>query len=186
MENIPPTLYIAAGAIVAALISGLLSFINLTITKDQKTSEFRQEWINSLREEVSELIGLLTKMTTSWSFSKKNGKEGPVFILENIDTIKHIDNLIAQIKLRLNPIEHKTYIDSLDKLEGAISCPIKLSDEHTVNELQNELVKDTQQILRDEWLIVKTGEPSYIKIKRYIRNGFRGLLLLLILLVIVA
>lgn len=186
MENIPPTIYIAAGAIVAALISGLLSFINLTIAKDQKISEFRQEWINSLREEVSELVGLLTKMTTSWTFSKSEGKTGPNFILENIDTIKHIDNLIAQITLRLNPIEHKAYIDSIDKLQEAVSCPTKLGDETTINELQKKLVKDTQQILRDEWLIVKTGEPSYIKIKSYIRGGFWGLFLLLVLLVIVA
>ncbi|MEM4379495.1 MAG: hypothetical protein QXL01_02260 [Thermoplasmatales archaeon] len=40
------TILIAFGAIVAALIAATVSFTSLIISKEQKTSEFRQEWIN--------------------------------------------------------------------------------------------------------------------------------------------
>ena len=44
--DIPSPAYVAIGAIFAAIIAGGISFIIAVISKDQKTSEFRQEWIN--------------------------------------------------------------------------------------------------------------------------------------------
>ena len=188
MENIPPTIYIAVGAIVAALISGFLSFINLTISKDHKVSEFRQDWINSLREEVSNLIGLLTKMKTSLLFTDaQNGNtKERTFVQNNLDTIEKIEALASKITLRLNPIEHVSYIKLIEELDGIISCPEELLNSDKVENFHKKLVVDTQEILRDEWLIVKTGEASYIKIKRNITIGFKVCLLLLVLVAIVA
>ena len=42
--------------VVAALIAALISFVNLTLSKEQKTSEFRQAWIDGLREELATLF----------------------------------------------------------------------------------------------------------------------------------
>jgi hypothetical protein len=47
---------IAIGAIAAALIAGLIFLLSLVISKEQKISDFRQEWINSLRSEIAALI----------------------------------------------------------------------------------------------------------------------------------
>lgn len=47
---------IAIGAIAAALIAGLVSLLGLIISKEQKTSEFRQAWIDALRKELSAVI----------------------------------------------------------------------------------------------------------------------------------
>lgn len=42
--QLPSTaLVAAAGAIVAAFITGAVSFVNIVISKDQKISEFRQK-----------------------------------------------------------------------------------------------------------------------------------------------
>lgn len=46
----------AIGAIAAASIAGLLAFLSLIIAKENKTSEFRQAWIDSLRLDLSKLI----------------------------------------------------------------------------------------------------------------------------------
>ena len=46
----------AIGAIAAASIAGLLAFLGLIIAKENKTSEFRQAWIDSLRLDLSKLI----------------------------------------------------------------------------------------------------------------------------------
>jgi hypothetical protein len=41
---------VAIGAISAAIITGLLSLVGLIISKENKTSEFRQQWIDSFRK----------------------------------------------------------------------------------------------------------------------------------------
>lgn len=40
---------VAIGGVVTALVAGAFSFVNLTLNKEQKTSEFRQAWIDGLR-----------------------------------------------------------------------------------------------------------------------------------------
>ena len=40
----------------AAVITSILSVLGLVISKEQKTSEFRQQWIHSLRSEVAPLL----------------------------------------------------------------------------------------------------------------------------------
>jgi hypothetical protein len=54
--DIPP---LALGVIIAAVITGFISFAGLILAKEQKTSEFRQSWIDSLREEMSEYLAQL-------------------------------------------------------------------------------------------------------------------------------
>ena len=39
--------------VVAALITALIAYINLTLSKEQKTSEFRQAWIDGLRNDLA-------------------------------------------------------------------------------------------------------------------------------------
>jgi hypothetical protein len=39
--------------VVAALITAVISFVNLTLSKEQKTSEFRQAWIDGLRGDLA-------------------------------------------------------------------------------------------------------------------------------------
>ena len=49
MDQIPS---VAVGAVVAALIAGTVSLLGLIISKEQKTSEFRQAWIDALRNDL--------------------------------------------------------------------------------------------------------------------------------------
>jgi hypothetical protein len=46
------------GPIVAAVIAGAVAFLASVFSKEQKTSEFRQAWIDSLRNDLSELISI--------------------------------------------------------------------------------------------------------------------------------
>ncbi len=45
-----------AGTIIAAVIAAVISLLGLIISKENKVSEFRQAWIDSLREEVAAII----------------------------------------------------------------------------------------------------------------------------------
>jgi hypothetical protein len=42
--------------LLVAMIAGAFSLLGLVISKEQKVSEFRQTWIDALREDISELI----------------------------------------------------------------------------------------------------------------------------------
>lgn len=43
---------LSVGAVGAAMIAAFVSFLGLIIGKEQKTSEFRQAWIDALRSEL--------------------------------------------------------------------------------------------------------------------------------------
>lgn len=52
------------GVMFAAIVGGFFSFISLISSKEQKVSEFRQEWINSLRNSVSLYVSSLYYLST--------------------------------------------------------------------------------------------------------------------------
>ncbi|WP_157174385.1 hypothetical protein [Thiocystis violascens] len=64
MDALPGQLFIAAGAIIAALITGAFSYFNLVRSKDAKVSEFCQEWIDALRTEISIYVSRTQALTT--------------------------------------------------------------------------------------------------------------------------
>lgn len=52
-------IYIYFGTIVAAMITGIVAYITLVVNKENSISSFRQDWINSLRGEISTFISLI-------------------------------------------------------------------------------------------------------------------------------
>ena len=63
MDTLPGQLFVAVGAIIAALIAGAFSYFNLVSSKEAKVSEFRQEWINALRSEISMYVSCIQTAT---------------------------------------------------------------------------------------------------------------------------
>lgn len=51
--GIPPD---SIGAIVGALIVAVISLVSLLIAKDQNITEFRQAWIDRLRNDVADFL----------------------------------------------------------------------------------------------------------------------------------
>lgn len=51
--ELPAQAIAAIATVVASLIAAAISFVNLTLNKEQKTSDFRQAWIDGLREDLS-------------------------------------------------------------------------------------------------------------------------------------
>ncbi|SDO15212.1 hypothetical protein [Vreelandella arcis] len=168
MENLPVTVYVALGAIAAAFISGFWSLVNLIISKDQKVSEFRQSWIDSLRQEVSEFSGSLLSLNTSWLyFSATHGGEdvGNEFVRQNVERINKIESQRTSIFLRLNPNEHTELISQLEDLERMYTSPNSLQS-GSFNTALEHFVEEVQKELKKEWERVKSGEKSF----RYTRN----------------
>lgn len=160
------TIFIAIGAIVAALITGVFSFVSLVTTKEQKTSEFRQEWIDSLREDISQFLALaytLAKTVESASLGlvNKPGRPSRVrgFLEQNRSDWIALVNLYRRIVLRLNPDEHATLIATVRELYDLFDEPYV--DVRRIMDLQDAITRESQSILKAEWERVKAGEPVF-------------------------
>lgn len=55
-ETIPAQAVIAIATVVATLITGVIAIVNLTLSKEQKVSDFRQSWIDGLRDDLSKFL----------------------------------------------------------------------------------------------------------------------------------
>lgn len=176
MENVPETAFVAIGVISAALISGFWSLISLVIAKDQKVSEFRQAWVNSLRQEISDYLGQLQALSTSWAYFSEGqlgGDHGKKFIKENLERIGKVESQKTRIYLRLNPKEHVDMLTILDDLERMSSSLRSLGGDSFVQGC-TKLQVESQRILKCEWERVKMGEKSF----RYLRNVSFGVVIL--------
>jgi hypothetical protein len=47
-------------AIIAAIVAGLFSLLGLLIAKENKISDFRQAWLDSLRNEIADFASAVT------------------------------------------------------------------------------------------------------------------------------
>ena len=157
------------GAIGAAVITGLLSLVGLIISKENKTSEFRQQWIDGFREELSDLIGrieviLLHGRLLHFEVNKKHGGVITPELLNDCmekikDEVKEAHSLHRKLLLRLNPNEHQNIRKIMDDIATAL-CK-NMPEEEEVSALLNKLVETTQMELKKEWTRVKTGEPVF-------------------------
>jgi len=170
--EIPATVYIALGAIAAAFITGAFSFVNLVISKDQKTSEFRQEWINRLREDISAFTSQVESVSAMYDFVLRNNpdisqspKEQQKFVNSISANLREIANMHHRIKLRLNPEEHKSLIALVSEINGLFSDIKAISDVERVESLITNLIKESQIILKREWKRVKRGEIGFVLTK---------------------
>ncbi|RGP40431.1 hypothetical protein BPTFM16_00716 [Altererythrobacter insulae] len=152
------------GAIGAALIAAVVSLIGLILGKEQKTSEFRQEWINKLREEIASYVTNVSAISDQVKFEFKDRNEklkhlSPFYV--------EINSAANSIKLRLNPDENdaKAVLEVMDEIETASQDDDTFTSEE-IRDLENKLISRSQKLLKSEWRRVKAGETAF-KIAKY-------------------
>lgn len=168
-EQIPPTIFVAAGTIAAALISGTIAFLNLIISKEQAVSEFRQRWIDALREEIADFLSAANSISvhSQVAFAKRESKEVPLEeALEPLhDPLGRLYATYHRIMLRLNPEEHKELSVRINVLENAMSNPKVLVEPTTLGYMLADVNTEAQSMLKMEWTRVKRGEATYRVVK---------------------
>ena len=159
--DIPP---IALGVIIAAVITGFISFAGLILAKEQKTSEFRQSWIDSLREEMSEYLAQLGVLVLAHELLMKRKTEVTnsdiAEVAKNVrSNILEVIKLKAKLRLRLNPSDHAYLIQQLHEIHEFVDS---VDTNHAeFQPLEDALIKSTQKILEGEWHRVKRGEHPF-------------------------
>jgi hypothetical protein len=173
--DMPPSLLIPIGAVLAASITAVVSFVSLIISKEQKISEFRQTWIDGLRAEISEFASCARRLSSErfpldlkaigGSFSANIEAENAEILRPDPFHEQRLDMAQAYyaVRLRLNPKEsdHNAILDGMDAVylvlntEGHASC-----FERTVEALDG-LSRVAQSVLKREWGRVTVGEQNY-------------------------
>lgn len=149
-------------ALAVALIAGVVSLVISILSKDQKTSEFRQAWIDGLREDVSRLMAhLLVFQTASEIVNERSRTEIQQYLISQQGDFISAYTLIARVKLRLNPNEHTELLTLLD---AEVHGP-----EFDLSTHVKSIGSAAQVILKDEWERVKRGESSFVWLKRISR-----------------
>ena len=169
MNNIPPEVFIAVGTIAAAMISGTIAFLNLIISKEQTVSEFRQKWIEALREDLADFLSASISISVHRQLlEKKTDSSGKISLVNTDPVIPEINRAYStyhRIVLRLNPKEHKKLTKYINDLEKALSNPKVIAVPSKCNEIIGLVNSESQIILKREWLRVKRGEIAYRAVK---------------------
>lgn len=165
--TIPKEAWPLVGAICAAIIGGAASFIVTMLSKEQKTSEFRQAWIDGLREDLANFGAVHSGIIGRILFWVDKGQELQAVLEKSItadrDTFEKIDIARLRILLRLNPAEHGRLIKRLNDVYAAASVEEleKASPRRSHGLLIEAFVEESQKVLKAEWRRVKRGEMTF-------------------------
>jgi hypothetical protein len=162
-------LFSLLGVIVAALVAGYFNLMALINAKEQKTSEFRQNWIDALRKDISELVAAIFYISYYTQTNKnKGGSETPKDLEE---AHKRYVSAYSSIALRVNPSESNPTLKLIN--DNFLNSLQKVLDEFNNRNYSaaasntSEVLERARPLLKEEWKRVKTGEEQYRKIKKY-------------------
>lgn len=174
-DPVPSNVFVAIATVVAAVIAGLISVVTLTLTKEQKTSDFRQAWIDNLRQDLAEFLAAARAMArVSEELAVFGAKYADMpFAIPPIKVaeIRHsVGVVFYRVKLRLNAdeAEHKELLRLLNRAVEEQNRQLKSQNFDANNVLQAiETAADyARPVLKAEWTRVKQGEPQF----RLVRN----------------
>lgn len=194
--DIPLPLLVPIGAVLAACITGAISFVSLVTSKEQKISEFRQAWIDAFRSELADfssqarrvslqhipvnLKALTTPLLEQMEIADREAEKPDPFH----ENRQRMAQAYYALRLRLNPEEadHKQLMTHLDNVYELLNSR---SDRYgkCVAELDN-LAKVAQMVLKREWVRVKDGEGSFRSAVRAAKGVALVLALVLVVLIV--
>jgi len=159
----------------ASIVGGFFSLVSLVSSKEQKVSEFRQEWINRLREDLSVFFSSARALCRTMQETRSpNTADDDIqdfkFGKEKIGHMRLAGaEALYRVKLRLNKNEpnHKE-LQHLLETSIEIQNRINIDKGRDYTEALDAIERGSdysQDILKSEWERVKNGEPTYRRFK---------------------
>lgn len=175
-SGIPVPIFAALGALLAALVTGFFSFLNMVSAKENKVSEFRLAWIDGMRDEVADYTCAVQELLRLEESRVSQGQSAvdSDWLESSRAAYNSAVTSLTKIQLRLNP-------NQLDKdstsLEAQLMAAIRESRTHfNAADFENalkscELIRlKAALLLKDTWNLVKLGENGYRRIRLYAQN----------------
>jgi hypothetical protein len=177
MPEVPVNTLIPAGVIIASAIAGVFSFITLILSKEQKVSEFRQKWIETLRDDISDFLGNIVVLV-DMKQRNRSARVANVNLVFTAGEIKDcqaaVSSSLTRIFLKLNPDDNNQNIKALIKHLDEIKSYTRSAKWDEINEKIDLVREDSQKLLKQEWDRVKKGEPAFVWAKRFALSTFLG------------
>lgn len=175
MNTFPIQALIPIGVITAALIAGFFSLLNLIVSKEQKVSEFRQQWIDSLRQELADHIAATVSLSSIYENDEHLDKE----MAKTANEVRaRVTATFTSIKLRINPEDSDKKIQEMNaEVLRLLEKGRVLFNESKWKEARlncNNITKASIPMLKEEWKRVKKGESVYVWSK-YVAIGLFAL-----------
>lgn len=161
--TLTPALIAAFATLFAAGVAATVSLVVSVLSKEQKTSEFRQQWIDSLRADISEFVGEIALLYGYADMVDSEKEIADVVAYEQrYANMVRARGLAIRIELRLNPAEHGTLLSAMMALRHERVLKSMKERERCVD----TLIAESQRLLKTEWARVKLGEPAFVWTKR--------------------
>lgn len=154
---------ISIGAVGAALIAGTVSLLGLIISKEQKTSEFRQAWVDALRSEIISYLSSFNAIADAVQ----------VKYTDHAEKVKALAPLYSKlneasfaITLRVNPDEghSKAVLACMKKFMQLAANDSSMTPDN-IRPIEFDLLKSSKDLLKYEWKRVKRGELTFVMTK---------------------
>ena len=162
--------YPASGLAIAAILVGAAGFLPALLAKEQKVSQLRQAWIDSLREDLAEFIvtmQVVLELTRVRQAAQGEQKAMEHFLSAQAELRKALA-LYYRIRLRLNPRDHKELLDGLTEVANLFSGKREWGEafaESNIGRIFEGVLDASQGVLKGEWRRVKRGEPLFAVVK---------------------
>jgi hypothetical protein len=167
----------ALAAVGAAFITASVSFVNLTLSKELKTSEFRQAWIDGLREDLAKFFGAARSFARAIEVSRVVGpdynEQGALHLTkEKVSDLRYqAAESFSKIKLRLNPAEEE-HKELVRLLRNAIDVQNAMLQNGSDDAQETIAAIDAANeyarlVLKKEWGRVKAGEVPFRIARNY-------------------
>ena len=150
--------------LVAAFVGALALFATASVSHSSKISEFRQAWINDLRKDISDFIGVAEQWFRKWdelNDLRSHDEKSARIPQESIPLSNEARVILNRIKMRFNPRANKYKLqdDAFLMLLNSLLDPGKLAPpdfDTSWRRLADDAVEKAREILKREWEVTKT------------------------------
>jgi hypothetical protein len=150
-----------SGTILTSVIGASAATIGIVVTKDSKISEFRQQWIDALRADVSKLCSVsLALYHANVKYSLQDRIRG--LELRNSDIlVDEANDLSNRIQLRLDPKKPKQVqlVNATKRLTSL--CSLAREGFDATERGVQQVLESALVVLDDAWTDVKRGEARF-------------------------
>lgn len=116
--DLTPALIAATASLLAAGLAATVSLVITILSKEQKTSEFRQQWVDALRDDIAALVAEAETLgdSSNHEIVDQSDKGFAEYVAKRYANLVEIRTLLARIRLRLNLEKHVALVAALDAL----------------------------------------------------------------------
>ncbi|MDM0056292.1 hypothetical protein [Variovorax fucosicus] len=161
--DLTPALIAATASLLAAGLAATVSLVITILSKEQKTSEFRQQWVDALRNDVAALVAEAETLgdTSNHEIVGTEGAEFSEYVAKRYANMVELRMLLARTRLRLNPTKHSSLLAALDGLYDSVAA-----NDVVLKAAVATVLSEATSVLKENWERVKKGEPAFFWTKR--------------------